>query len=84
MRWMRRSCARYSAVRQPLGEPDPFRLQYREQITQLVTEVVRNNMNKPEAVAYIQGFTSQLNRLAFRGASSKPGAIQIDLLKLVW
>jgi Fic family protein len=53
----KRSCARYSAVRQSLGEPDPFRLRYREQITQLVVEVVRKKMSKPEAVHYIQGFT---------------------------
>ena len=55
----KRSCARYSAVRQSLSEPDPFRLQYREQIAQLVTEVVHKKMSKPEAVAYIQGFTSR-------------------------
>jgi Fic family protein len=55
----KRSCARYSAVRQSLGEPDPFRLQYREQITQLVAEVVRKKMSKPQAVDYIQGFASQ-------------------------
>ena len=55
----KRSCARYSAVRQSLGEPDPFRLQYREQIAQLVTEVVHKKMSKPEAVAYIKGFTSR-------------------------
>lgn len=55
----KRSCARYSAVRQSLGEPDPFRLQYREQITQLVAEVVRKKMSKPQAVDHIQGFASQ-------------------------
>ena len=55
----KRSCARYSAVRQSLGEPDPFRLQYREQIAQLVTEVVHKKMSKPEAIAHIKGFTSQ-------------------------
>jgi Fic family protein len=55
----KRSCARYSAVRQSLGEPDPFRLQYREQFTQLVAEVVRKKMNKPQAVEYIQVFVSQ-------------------------
>jgi uncharacterized protein YbgA (DUF1722 family) len=46
-------------VRQSLGEPDPFRLQYREQIAQLVAEVVHKKMSKPEAVAYIHGYTSQ-------------------------
>jgi hypothetical protein len=30
-----RSCARYSAVRQSLGEPDPFRLRYRQELMAL-------------------------------------------------
>lgn len=50
----KRSCARYSAVRQSLGEPDPFRLQYREQITQVVADVVRKEMSKLQAVGHIQ------------------------------
>ncbi len=52
----KRSCARYSAVRQSLGEPDPFRLQYRQQITQAVTDVVRKEMSKLQAVSYVQQF----------------------------
>ena len=50
----KRSCARYSAVRQALGEPDPFRLQYRQQIAQTVADVVRGRMNKIQAVHHIQ------------------------------
>ena len=49
-----RSCARYSAVRQSLGEPDPFRLRYREPIAQLVAEIVFGTMNKKEAVSHIK------------------------------
>lgn len=52
----KRSCARYSAVRQSLGEPDPFRLQYRPQITQAVGDVVRKTMTKLQAVSYVQQF----------------------------
>ena len=52
----KRSCARYSAVRQSLGEPDPFRLQHRQQITQAVMEVVRKEMSKVQAVGFIQHF----------------------------
>lgn len=62
----KRSCARYSAVRQSLGEPDPFRLQYREQITQAVAEVVRKKMSKPQAVSHLQGFASQRVKAADR------------------
>lgn len=43
-----RSCARYSAVRQSLGDPDPFRITYRQPLMQTVGEVVLGRMDKPE------------------------------------
>lgn len=49
-----RSCARYSAVRRSLGEPDPFRLRYRTRVTEVVTEIVRGGMNKKAATAFIK------------------------------
>lgn len=49
----KRSCARYSAVRQSLGEPDPFRLRYRALIFDTVAEVVRAAMNKKRAIAFV-------------------------------
>ena len=49
----KRSCARYSAVRQSLGEPDPFRLRYRALIFDTVAEVVRAAMNKQRASAFV-------------------------------
>ncbi|MCU7815370.1 MAG: Fic family protein [Candidatus Thiodiazotropha sp. (ex Rostrolucina anterorostrata)] len=48
-----RSCARYSAVRQSLGEPDPFRLRYRTQIYEFVVAVIQGLMNKTEAIRWI-------------------------------
>jgi hypothetical protein len=48
-----RSCARYSAVRQSLGDPDPFRLKYRTQVGEFVAEVVRSRMDKREAAGWI-------------------------------
>src|SRR6185369_1948120 len=36
-----RSAARYAAVRQSLGEPDPLRLRYREQLRELIAALVR-------------------------------------------
>ena len=41
-----RSAARYAAVRQSLGEPDPFRLRYRDALQEVVGEVVRNHMDR--------------------------------------
>jgi hypothetical protein len=47
-----RSSARYSAVRQSLGEPDPFRLRYRTLVAELVAAVVREGMDKKAATAF--------------------------------
>jgi hypothetical protein len=49
-----RSSARYAAVRQSLGEPDPFRLRYRSVMIEIVAEVVRGGMNKKDAAAFIK------------------------------
>ena len=46
-----RSSAHYSAVRQSLGEPDPFRLRYRALVGGLVASVVRTGMDKAAAIA---------------------------------
>lgn len=46
-----RSSARYSAVRQSLGEPDTFRLRYRALIAEVVAAVVRGRMEKTAATA---------------------------------
>lgn len=40
-----RSCQRYLAIRQTLGEPDAFRLQYRNAIQQTVQHIVRSNLS---------------------------------------
>ena len=52
-----RSCARYSTIRQVLGEPDPFRLRYRKQIGEFIQSVVTGSRNKRAASQWI---TSQV------------------------
>lgn len=49
-----RSCARYSAVRRSLGEPDTFRLHHRALVAEMVAEIVRSGMDKKTATAFIQ------------------------------
>jgi hypothetical protein len=49
-----RSAARYAAVRQSLGEPDPFRLRYRAPIAELVAAVVRNRLTQAQAPKFIR------------------------------
>lgn len=49
----RRSCARYSTVRQILGDPDQFRLRHRAMIAVFVREVVQGGMDKRVAAKWI-------------------------------
>ena len=54
-----RSAARYAAVRQSLGEPDPFRLQYRSELREVVAAVIRERMNRKQATAHIADWTGE-------------------------
>ncbi len=49
-----RSCKRYSAVRQSLGAPDPFRLRHRALLAEIIAEIVRSGMDKKTATAFIK------------------------------
>ncbi len=49
-----RSCARYSAVRQSLGEPDLFRMRYRTLLVETVSQIVHGGMDKKTAAAFIK------------------------------
>jgi hypothetical protein len=51
-----RSSLRYSITRKELGEPDPFRMKYRKAITENVTHVVRDCMDKSKAIAFIREY----------------------------
>ncbi len=51
-----RSCRRYSTTRWWPGAPDLFRMQYREPIRKLVSNVVHARMNKGRAAARIKAF----------------------------
>lgn len=52
-----RSAARYIAVRQSLGEPDPFRLRHRAALREIVGAVVRSGMDRRKAAAHIRAWT---------------------------
>ena len=54
-----RSAARYAAVRQSLGEPDPFRLRYRDALRELIGAVVRGRMDKKQASAHVGAWTRE-------------------------
>lgn len=52
-----RSAARYAAVRQSLGEPDPFRLKHRDALRTVVAEIVRAAMDRKSAATHIASWT---------------------------
>ena len=49
-----RSCARYSVIRQSLGEPDPFRLRHRVLIAETIGTAVSRRMDRKAAAAHIR------------------------------
>jgi hypothetical protein len=48
-----RSAQQYAAVRQSLGEPDPFRFKHSAALRHLVYEIVRNSLSRAKANAYL-------------------------------
>ena len=54
-----RSSSLYSATRKALGEPDLFRLRYRDRIKDTIIKIVRNCMDKLQAVETIKQEASQ-------------------------
>ena len=54
-----RSAARYSAVRQSLGDPDPFRLRYRAELRELVGDLIRSRLNRKEAATRIAAWSTE-------------------------
>jgi Fic/DOC family len=49
-----RSSARYAAARQSLGEPDPFRLRYRDTLVATVAAIIRGGMDRRTAIDFIR------------------------------
>ena len=54
-----RSAARYVAVQQSLGEPDPFRMRCRASLREVVGEVVRGRMDKKQATAHVSAWARE-------------------------
>jgi hypothetical protein len=66
-----RSAARYAAVRQSLGEPDPFRLQYRDALRDTIRDIVRAPMARQAARAHLTTVARETIPLRIRTRSSR-------------
>jgi hypothetical protein len=54
-----RSASRYAAVRQSLGEPDPFRMKHRAALRDIVQNIVLERLDKKAAFGRIAAWTAQ-------------------------
>lgn len=70
-----RSCQRYLAIRQSIGEPDAFRLKYRVILIQTVQEIIRSDHRGTKEE--IAKFASQ--KVREEGLSAFVEAVQSDL-----
>lgn len=55
-----RSCALYAATKMALGDPDPFRLKYREAIQTTILHIVTSKMDQKTALSYIKQTATNL------------------------
>ena len=70
-----RSAASYAAVRQSVGEPDPFRLRHRDALREVIAGIVRGSMDELAAYGYIasqaEARVGQTDREAFRDLAER-------------
>lgn len=48
-----RSAQRYAAIRQSVGEPDPFRLRHRQNLRLVVADVIKGKLDKKAAARFV-------------------------------
>ncbi|NGX48774.1 MAG: hypothetical protein K940chlam5_00364 [Candidatus Anoxychlamydiales bacterium] len=69
-----RSCFLYSTTRNVLGEPDVFRMKYRDSIVEVISEIVKKGLDKSQAILLIQ-------RKAQKLKSSKDSSRFIEIVE---
>jgi Fic family protein len=74
-----RSSARYAALRQSMGEPDPFRLKYRSTIKELITEIISKALSQETAIELIRRKALELPE---KDQSKFVEAVETELLNL--
>jgi hypothetical protein len=51
-----RSAARYAAIRQSIGEPDPFRFRYRTQLREIIAHLIRSGVSRRGVAASLEAW----------------------------
>ena len=75
-----RSAQRYNAVRQSLGDPDPFRLRYRSKIGNIIREVVQVGLSATKSGALIRHHAE--NEIPHEDRSKFIESVELELLSL--
>ncbi len=55
----RRSAKRYTVIRGAMGDPDSFRVRYRQAITEQVAEIIRARCGRSDAVAHLRRWVEE-------------------------
>ena len=55
-----RSATKYAAIRQSLGEPDPFRFKYREELKAVISEIISKRMTRYQVTDLLEVKTKEL------------------------
>lgn len=72
-----RSAMRYATVRQSLGEPDAFRLQYRDKMRNIILNIVLQKYNKDQVVDFVK---SEAKNLPIDDRKKFVEAVETELL----
>ncbi|MGA7325875.1 MAG: hypothetical protein WBX25_15655 [Rhodomicrobium sp.] len=75
-----RSARRYAAIRQSLGEPDLFRLRYREPMRTVISSVIQRKLTKDRASPWIEDWS--LEHVPAEDRSRFIEAVESELLGL--
>jgi hypothetical protein len=75
-----RSCSRYSATRQALGEPDPFRMRYRSLIAETIAGIVRSCLDRRTAAVTIR--TKAEKQLPFEDQDRFIEVVETEIMAL--
>lgn len=54
-----RSAKQYTSLRGVIGEPDPLKIRYRIEITEVVVQVVKKGMDKTAAIRFVHGWARE-------------------------
>jgi len=77
-----RSVSQYRAVRQSLGEPDPFRLKYRAELSELIQQIVTECLTKSRAFNEVRSWTDNNVSLDVGDKAEFRATVEAELLAL--